>query len=82
MQQQEPVVQPAKAPKVELGNNSLLLIAFIVTLCSGSEQYNQNETQKEIAELRATVARLEQKVDKLNAGLPPAAAPVAADKSP
>lgn len=70
--QQESDRKAAKLPKVELGGNSLLIIALIVGVCSGSEHRGQNETQKEMEQLRQTVERLEKKVDQINTRLPPA----------
>jgi hypothetical protein len=57
--------QKPKLPKVELGSNSLLVIALIVTVCSGSEHGSDRETRQQIDELHKAVARLEEKVDAL-----------------
>lgn len=64
-----------KLPKVDLGTNSLLIIAFIVTVCSGSEQRSNSETREKIQELQQSVARLEAKIDVLTTAAPAAAAP-------
>ena len=55
-----------KLPKVDLGTYSFLIIAFIVTVCSGSEHHSDTETRQKIDELRQSVTRLEKKVDALN----------------
>jgi outer membrane murein-binding lipoprotein Lpp len=62
-----PSSQKPKLPQVELGWNSLLVIALIVTVCSGSEHGSDRETRQQIDELREAVTRLEKKVDALAA---------------
>lgn len=54
-------------PKVDLGANSFLLIALIVTVCSGSEHRSDKETRERIEKLQETVLRLEKKIDALGA---------------
>jgi hypothetical protein len=65
MQEAGPSTEPPKPPKVELAPTSLLWIAVIVGMCSGSEHHGRNETQKEIQQLREAVERIEKKVDTL-----------------
>ena len=57
--------EKAKPPKVDLETNSLLLIALIVTVCSGSEHGSDRETRQKIEELHQSVTRLEKKIDAL-----------------
>lgn len=62
--------EKAKLPKVDLGTNSFLLIALIVTVCSGSEHGSDRETRQKIEELNQAVTRLEKKIDALTAAAP------------
>jgi hypothetical protein len=64
-------------PKVDLGSNSLLLIALIVGVCSGAQHRSDQGTQQEVAELRQSVERLEKKVDDLHVLLTTGAQPAA-----
>ena len=71
MTDKAPSKQP-ELPKVDLGRNSLLLIAIIVTVCSGSEHGSDSATRQKIDELQQAVTRLEKKMDAVAAATPAA----------
>jgi hypothetical protein len=72
---------PAGNQQVQLGIGTLIVIALIVSMCSGRSE--TEKVQKDTAELKRQVSEINRKLDTLvSQGAPPPAADVEAPGAP